>query len=255
MASKGGDDDDNKPTICPYCSKVVYFAERILGHDGLTWHRACLIKHNQSTARMPGAFESDPLKKGKLDVNPSYQDLSTEIKEKRASTYDKDLERRLIQWIEAVTGEKLSSNDFQAALKDGVILCKLVNKIKPGIVPGVRKPSKIAYICMESIDLFLKACTQLGLNTLDLFMSADLWDGSNMNAVLDCLKALGRVARNVPSFSGPHLEGVKPPPAREDATGDHPSVSHGGTYVSHAHNVASDVGDEDGVSITVDIED
>ena len=37
--------------------------------------------------------------------------------------YDKDLEKTLKSWIESTTGEKIG-DDFQAGLKNGVILCK-----------------------------------------------------------------------------------------------------------------------------------
>ena len=41
---------------------------------------------------------------------------------------------KYFQWIEAVMGEPLPAGDFADVLKDGVILCKLINKIQPGSV-------------------------------------------------------------------------------------------------------------------------
>ena len=40
----------------------------------------------------------------------------------------------LSQWMEEVMGEPLPTGDFGEVLKDGVILCKLINKIQPGSV-------------------------------------------------------------------------------------------------------------------------
>ena len=39
-----------------------------------------------------------------------------------------------LQWVEAVLGEPLPAGDFGDVLKDGVVLCKLMNKIQPGSV-------------------------------------------------------------------------------------------------------------------------
>ena len=38
------------------------------------------------------------------------------------------------KWVEAVMGEPLPSGDFGEVLKDGVVLCKLMNKLQPGSV-------------------------------------------------------------------------------------------------------------------------
>ena len=35
------------------------------------------------------------------------------------------------QWIEAVLDEKLPEGDFAEVLQNGVVLCRLMNKIKP----------------------------------------------------------------------------------------------------------------------------
>lgn len=40
----------------------------------------------------------------------------------------------ICQWMETVMGESLPSGDFGDILKDGVVLCKLMNKLQPGSV-------------------------------------------------------------------------------------------------------------------------
>lgn len=42
--------------------------------------------------------------------------------------------KQALEWIAAVTGETLQSDDVFTALKSGIALCKLANKIKPNIV-------------------------------------------------------------------------------------------------------------------------
>jgi len=49
--------------------------------------------------------------------------LDAQLAEKRAASYNPELEKEAQQWIEAVTGESLPGT-FQESLKDGVILCK-----------------------------------------------------------------------------------------------------------------------------------
>lgn len=41
-------------------------------------------------------------------------------------------------WIEAVLGEKLPPGNYEDILKDGVILCKLINKLAPGSVKKIQ---------------------------------------------------------------------------------------------------------------------
>ena len=49
-------------------------------------------------------------------------------------------EREAREWIEAVTGEKLEGT-LQEALKSGVVLCNLLNTVKPDTVkpPSTKK--------------------------------------------------------------------------------------------------------------------
>ena len=51
--------------------------------------------------------------------------LDKELAAKQAAKYDPQREEDVRLWIQQVTGESFSQpNDFQASLKDGVLLCK-----------------------------------------------------------------------------------------------------------------------------------
>ncbi|MEQ2161567.1 LIM domain only protein 7 [Goodea atripinnis] len=79
------------------------------------------------------------------------------------------------RWIEAVTKKKFGNGDFRSALENGVLLCDLINKIKPGIVKKVnRLPTPIAGL--DNLNVFLKACGKLGLKEAQLFHPGDLQD-------------------------------------------------------------------------------
>ena len=56
-------------------------------------------------------------------------------------------------WIEKVTGDSIGA-DFQGGLKSGVILCNLINKLKPGTIKSTNS-SALAFKQLENIGQFL----------------------------------------------------------------------------------------------------
>ncbi|NWV48299.1 LMO7 protein, partial [Daphoenositta chrysoptera] len=115
-----------------------------------------------------------------------------------------------------VTGQSFGTEDFRAALENGVLLCDLINKIKPGIVKKInRLPTPIAGL--DNINVFLKACENIGLKEAQLFHPGDLQDLSNrvtvkpeetnrrLKNVLITLYWLGRKAQSDPNYNGPYL--------------------------------------------------
>ncbi|XP_039570519.1 LIM domain only protein 7 isoform X11 [Passer montanus] len=120
------------------------------------------------------------------------------------------------RWLEAVTRQSFGTGDFRAALENGVLLCDLINKIKPGIVKKInRLPTPIAGL--DNINVFLKACENIGLKEAQLFHPGDLQDLSNrvtvkpeetnrrVKNVLITLYWLGRKAQIDPDYNGPYL--------------------------------------------------
>nr|XP_016847775.1 PREDICTED: LIM domain only protein 7 isoform X6 [Anolis carolinensis] len=120
------------------------------------------------------------------------------------------------RWVEAVTGKSFGNKDFRAALENGVLLCDLINKIKPGIIKKINRLST-PIAGLDNINVFLKACGNLGLKEAQLFHPGDLQDLSNrvtvkqeetnrrVKNVLITLYWLGRKAHNNPYYNGPHL--------------------------------------------------
>ncbi|XP_013766504.1 LIM domain only protein 7 isoform X4 [Pundamilia nyererei] len=120
------------------------------------------------------------------------------------------------RWIEAVTKKKFGSKDFRSALENGVLLCELINKIKPGVVKRVnRLPTPIAGL--DNLNVFLKACGKLGLKEAQLFHPGDLQDLSSrvtvkdqetsrrLKNVLITIYWLGRRAQCDCFYDGPYL--------------------------------------------------
>lgn len=148
-----------------------------------------------------------------MATRPRGYGLSGEITRKIASKYDVALEQEARLWIEAVLGEPISDEDpnqplgmdkFQAVLKNGIILCKLINKIKPGIMNKKLNTSTMPFLQMENVSNFLEACEKLGISKTDLFQTVDLYDKMNMVQVVNCIYALGRKAPKV-GYDGPTL--------------------------------------------------
>lgn len=51
---------------------------------------------------------------------------------------NKEQEQEVITWIENVLGEKLPNQPYEDLLRDGVVLCNLINKISPGSVKKIQ---------------------------------------------------------------------------------------------------------------------
>ncbi|XP_019117106.2 LIM domain only protein 7b isoform X5 [Larimichthys crocea] len=120
------------------------------------------------------------------------------------------------RWIEEVTGKSFGCNDFRAALENGVLLCDLINQLKPGIIKRVNRLST-PIAGLDNVNVFLKACGKLGLNVSQLFHPGDLQDLSTratlrrdeskrrLKNVLITIYWLGRKAHIDAFYSGPQL--------------------------------------------------
>lgn len=125
--------------------------------------------------------------------------FAAEAQRKINSKYSEELAQESLEWIHAITGEpeNLSGDmdNFYEVLKDGTLLCKLVNNIQPNMVKKVNT-SKMAFKCMENINAFLEAAKNLGVPAQETFQTVDLWERQNLNSVVICLQSLGRKAGN-----------------------------------------------------------
>jgi hypothetical protein len=80
---------------------------------------------------------------------------------------------------------------YEDALKDGIILCKLINKLKPNAVAKINT-SGGQFKMMENINLFQKALKDYGVPDLDVFQTVDLWEQKDIAQVTSTIFALGR---------------------------------------------------------------
>ncbi|XP_032688224.1 protein vav isoform X3 [Odontomachus brunneus] len=89
--------------------------------------------------------------------------------------------------------------DLAYTLRDGVLLCNLLNTMDPGCIDMKdvnQKPQMAQFLCLRNIKVFLSACSNIfGLLESDLFEPSMLFDLSNFHRVLCTLSALSNCPR------------------------------------------------------------
>jgi len=140
---------------------------------------------------------------------PSFG-LSRECAMKSAAKFSLERAQESLDWIEAVTEKNIEypegsvvrdQNDFGVVLKNGHLLCELINKLRPGSVKKINTMNA-PFKQRENIEMYLKGCETYGLVTQDLFQVNDLYENKNLYMVVDNLYALGGLAQRN-GFNGP----------------------------------------------------
>jgi hypothetical protein len=145
--------------------------------------------------------------------------LDKDVQDKMKAKFDPHKQQLAKCWIEEVTGEKCepvsaSDDGFMRWLKDGIILCKLVNKINKNESDYKKKwktkysKSKMPFTQRENICNYIETCKKMGMKDIDCFVSQDLYDGDNPVKVVGQINGLGALAKEVKSYDGPQF-GVK----------------------------------------------
>eukprot|EP00727_Mastigamoeba_balamuthi_P008602 m51a1_g4364 hypothetical protein (1137) ;mRNA; r:287386-291662 len=119
-------------------------------------------------------------------VSPRVTRLDLDAAVKEELKYNPEVEQAVKEWICAVLEEPTlfdNAPSFAAAMKSGIILCRLANKVRPGIVPKI-STGPGAFLQMENITRFIGACMDLGMHKSEVFLSPDLYEAKNMTAVL-----------------------------------------------------------------------
>ncbi|KAJ2952021.1 hypothetical protein O0L34_g4281 [Tuta absoluta] len=125
--------------------------------------------------------------------------INAEAQARINSKYNDNIATETLEWIKLITGEDINTagdvDNLYSVLKDGTLLCKLVNAIQPGSVKKVNQ-SSMAFKCMENINAFLEAVVKMGVPAQETFQTIDLWERQNLYSVVICLQSLGRKAGN-----------------------------------------------------------
>lgn len=125
--------------------------------------------------------------------------LAAETHAKVNAKYNEDAAAEALYWIKAVLKEDIkvdgSQDNFYEILKDGQVLCRLMNVLRPGSIKKISN-STMAFKCMENINNFTNGAKACGLMDTEIFQSVDLWERMNLNSVVICLQSLGRKGAN-----------------------------------------------------------
>jgi hypothetical protein len=81
---------------------------------------------------------------------------------------DKFVESEIALWVEAVLDDCIPPKPFDELLKDGVLLCRVMNVLQPNSIPKIQKPfTKEKQI--ENVNAFLNAAKSYGVAEDKLF--------------------------------------------------------------------------------------
>ncbi|GAM22541.1 hypothetical protein SAMD00019534_057160, partial [Acytostelium subglobosum LB1] len=120
--------------------------------------------------------------------------------------------RAAIKWIEVVLDIKINSgaSDFISTLYDGVLLCRVMQTISPGLMPRISVPDPntprtiIQFKNSENISFFLQACQDMGVPRHKRFALADLCAAhptyTNIRRIIDTLEAICKLANADPQY-------------------------------------------------------
>jgi len=109
-----------------------------------------------------------------------------------SSNLDKVRGNEVCQWIEQVTGEHINIDNFYESLKNGVILCNLLNKLEPGTISNINHQN-MPFKQMENIAAYIEGSRKLGVPDEYNFVTVDLYEAKNLNQVIQNLMALKRI--------------------------------------------------------------
>ncbi|KAK7486364.1 hypothetical protein BaRGS_00022412 [Batillaria attramentaria] len=145
------------------------------------------------------------------DMRAKKSGIGAEIDKKLEMRYDQEEEAgttKAVQiWVNTVLqGEhepipSYSQRELHKSLRDGVMLCKLINKLLESDGKSkvhVQKKVASMFVAYTNIENFNNGCLEYGLAKEFTVQSADLWEGRKgpfLN-VINCLHSLGFLANS-----------------------------------------------------------
>jgi len=148
--------------------------------------------------------------------------LAAECQQKIESNYNPEEALKCLKWIKLVTDveeipgedDKIDSShdSFYNTLSNGIILCKLIDKLYPNKINWKDKTFQVPRIEAmrvmrerERIALFSKLVQEFGVSETSTFPTESLHEvgALNLAQVCVCIRALGVQAQTSPDYTGP----------------------------------------------------
>jgi hypothetical protein len=102
------------------------------------------------------------------------------------------LEGEIVDWFTKCLPqdfENMKNVNFHESIKDGVLICKLLQLIDKNNLQKYNPQPKTAANCMDNIELFINGVKHLGVKVS--FTSVDLYEQKNMKKVINSIHELG----------------------------------------------------------------
>lgn len=87
-----------------------------------------------------------------------------------------------MEWIFKCLGESVPNGAIEDVLKDGVVLCNLMNKLTPGCIKKIQAKGT-NFQLMENIQRFQDGMKKYGVPQEEIFQTADLFERRNIPQV------------------------------------------------------------------------
>ncbi|KAJ8010466.1 hypothetical protein DPEC_G00075380 [Dallia pectoralis] len=122
-----------------------------------------------------------------------------------------------------VTWDSAQVFDLAQTLRDGVLLCQLLNNLRPQAINLKEinlRPQMSQFLCLKNIRTFLSVCCdKFGMKKSELFEAFDLFDVRDFGKVMDTLSKLSHTAIS-------EQTGIKPFPSEESLEEDEDIYNH-----------------------------
>ncbi|KAK3761315.1 hypothetical protein RRG08_012800 [Elysia crispata] len=113
---------------------------------------------------------------------------------------------QILPYDHKATRSDATAFDLAQALRDGVLLCHLLNTLKPSCIDMKdfsQRPQMSQFLCMKNIRTFLQTCTStFGIKQADLFTPNDLFDVKDFRKVLDTLSKVSKSDISLSKYRG-----------------------------------------------------